>query len=467
MRLEDLVLVSVDDHVVEPPDLFDGRLSAEYAERAPKLDPQGQSASTCGRSKAPELPNIGLNAVAGRPPEEYAMDPQSFDDMRTGCYDIHDRVKDMNANGVLGSMCFPSFPQFCGQLFTRTAQHDATFADALVHAYNDWHIESWCGAYPGPVHPAVDPDDVGPREDGRRSAPRRREGLPRGDVLGEPGAPRPPVDPLGLLGPVLRGCRGMRHRRVRAHRLVVEDGDHRARRADGRADHALADQHRAGRGRLRVVEGAAEVPAPEVRAQRGRHRLDPVLPRAHRLHVRPPPLLDRAGHGRPPAEPGVRRAGDLLLDRRPGRRRDAAQDERRHDHVGVRLPALGLDVAAVARAVLEADAGRARLRRGHREDLARERDAAVQLRPVLDARRTRELHGRRAARAGRGLGREHRGPRASRRPGPARWTCSRWRRVGTSRPARVHGRPRRTTRVRREQRARRSRVERPIVRRRC
>ena len=39
-----------------------------------------------------ELPNIGLNAVAGRPPEEYAMDPTSFDDMRSGCYDIHDRV---------------------------------------------------------------------------------------------------------------------------------------------------------------------------------------------------------------------------------------------------------------------------------------------------------------------------------------------------------------------------------------
>ena len=50
------------------------------------------------------------------------MDPQSFDDMRTGCYDIHDRVKDMNANGMLGSMCFPSFPQFCGQLFARTAE---------------------------------------------------------------------------------------------------------------------------------------------------------------------------------------------------------------------------------------------------------------------------------------------------------------------------------------------------------
>ncbi len=148
MRLEDLVLVSVDDHVVEPPDLFEGRLTDDNASRAPKLI-RKESGIDVWAFEGQELPNIGLNAVAGRPPEEYAMDPQSFDDMRTGCYDIHDRVKDMNANGLLGSMCFPSFPQFCGQLFTRTAKHDEAFAEALVRAYNDWHIESWCGAYPG------------------------------------------------------------------------------------------------------------------------------------------------------------------------------------------------------------------------------------------------------------------------------------------------------------------------------
>jgi predicted TIM-barrel fold metal-dependent hydrolase len=156
MRLEDLVLVSVDDHVVEPPDLFEGRLTGDFAERAPKLI-RKESGIDVWAFEGQELPNIGLNAVAGRPPEEYAMDPQSFDDMRSGCYDIHDRVKDMNANGVLGSMCFPSFPQFCGQLFTRTAQHDTDFAEALVRAYNDWHIESWCGAYPGRFIPLAIP----------------------------------------------------------------------------------------------------------------------------------------------------------------------------------------------------------------------------------------------------------------------------------------------------------------------
>ena len=156
MHLEDMILVSVDDHVVEPPDLFEGRLSGKHADLAPKLV-RKDSGIDVWQFMGAELPNIGLNAVAGRPPEEYAMDPQSFDDMRTGCYDIHDRVKDMNANGLLGSMCFPSFPQFCGQLFDRASQKDEALAVALVQAYNDWHIESWCGAYPGRFIPLALP----------------------------------------------------------------------------------------------------------------------------------------------------------------------------------------------------------------------------------------------------------------------------------------------------------------------
>src|SRR6516164_7392084 len=145
MRLEDLILVSVDDHVVEPPDLFEGRLPQKYADVAPKLVRKEWSDHPVDvwQFMGAELPNIGLNAVAGRPPEEYAMDPQSFDDMRTGCYDIHDRVKDMNANGLLGSMCFPSFPQFCGQLFADTPDRDQ--AAAMVRAYNDWQIDEWAG----------------------------------------------------------------------------------------------------------------------------------------------------------------------------------------------------------------------------------------------------------------------------------------------------------------------------------
>ena len=60
-----------------------------------------------GCSTAAQIPNVGLNAVAGRPKEEYGIEPTAFDEMRPGCWDIAERVKDMDAGGILGSMCFP------------------------------------------------------------------------------------------------------------------------------------------------------------------------------------------------------------------------------------------------------------------------------------------------------------------------------------------------------------------------
>jgi predicted TIM-barrel fold metal-dependent hydrolase len=146
MRIEDMIMVSVDDHVVEPPDMFANHLSDKWKDRAPVVVKK-EDGTDVWQFEGREIPNIGLNAVAGRPPEEYGMEPTSFDEIRSGCYDIHDRVKDMNANGVLGSMCFPSFPQLCGQLFARAK--DKELGLALLQAYNDWHIDEWCGTYPG------------------------------------------------------------------------------------------------------------------------------------------------------------------------------------------------------------------------------------------------------------------------------------------------------------------------------
>jgi predicted TIM-barrel fold metal-dependent hydrolase len=145
MNVEDMVFISVDDHVVEPPDLFDGRLPARYADEAPKVI-RNERGDDVWTYQGNVIPNIGLNAVAGRPKEEYGVDPTSFEEMRPGCYDVHERVKDMSAGGVLASMNFPSFPSFSGRLFANTADKD--LALAVTRAYNDWHIDGWCGAYP-------------------------------------------------------------------------------------------------------------------------------------------------------------------------------------------------------------------------------------------------------------------------------------------------------------------------------
>jgi len=156
VRTEDLILVSVDDHVIEPPGMFDGRLPARYQELAPTLVHRDDG-TDFWHYNGSEIPNVGLNAVVGRPPDEYGIEPSSLAEMRPGCYDVHERVRDMSANGVLGSMCFPSFPQFCGQLFARRAATDADEALAMVRAYNDWHVDGWCGAEPGRFIPLALP----------------------------------------------------------------------------------------------------------------------------------------------------------------------------------------------------------------------------------------------------------------------------------------------------------------------
>jgi predicted TIM-barrel fold metal-dependent hydrolase len=161
MQLDDLVLVSVDDHVVEPPDLFEGHLAARWRDVAPHMVTRDDGTDVW-QYDGKEIVNIGLNAVAGRPPEEYGMEPTSLHEMRPGCYDIHERVRDMDANGVLGSMCFPSFPNLCGQLFARSKDKDAALA--IVKAYNDWHVDEWCGTYPDRFIPLMIPPLWDPEE---------------------------------------------------------------------------------------------------------------------------------------------------------------------------------------------------------------------------------------------------------------------------------------------------------------
>ena len=146
MKMNDMVLVSVDDHICEPGDLFDNQLSGKDLATAPKLmtDRNGKNFwSYQGHIR----PSVGLNAVVGRPFEEYGMEPTSLDQLRAGCYDVHARIDDMNINGIAASMCFGNSIGFDGQTFHKAP--DKVLALRHMRAYNDWHMDEWCAAYPG------------------------------------------------------------------------------------------------------------------------------------------------------------------------------------------------------------------------------------------------------------------------------------------------------------------------------
>jgi predicted TIM-barrel fold metal-dependent hydrolase len=153
MHRDDMILISVDDHIIEPPDMFVNHLPKKYRDDAPRLVHRDDGTDVW-TFRDTVIPNAALNAVAGRPKEEYGMEPQGLDEIRPGCYDVQERIKDMNAGGMLASMNFPSFPGFAARLF---ATEDPDFSLALVRAYNDWHIGEWCGAYPGRFIPMALP----------------------------------------------------------------------------------------------------------------------------------------------------------------------------------------------------------------------------------------------------------------------------------------------------------------------
>lgn len=166
-RRRKYTVISADDHVVEPPHTFEGRVPARLAERAPRVV-EGDDGGQMWVYDGQQFPNVGFNAVVGRPVSEYSFEPARFDEMRRGAWDIEARLADMDLNGVYASVNFPSFlPGFAGQRL-QLSTSDPELALACVRAWNDWHLEEWAGARPGRIIPCqlpyfLDPD-VGAQE---------------------------------------------------------------------------------------------------------------------------------------------------------------------------------------------------------------------------------------------------------------------------------------------------------------
>ena len=152
MDMNDLVIISVDDHISEPPGLFDNHLSGADLASAPKLisDKNGKDLWVYQGLK---FPSVGLNAVVGRPFDEYGMEPTSLSQLRPGVYDVHARIGDMDVNGIAASLNFGSVFDFAGGRLHKVP--DKALALKHLAAYNDWHIDEWCGAYPGRFIPCA------------------------------------------------------------------------------------------------------------------------------------------------------------------------------------------------------------------------------------------------------------------------------------------------------------------------
>ena len=165
-------IISVDDHVVEPAHVWNTWLPERFRECGPRVirqkwapfihkpgaryentvDPEGtegdawlyedrliyvqKSFVAIPQSATPDGIEGGFDRT------KMQMIATTYDEMRPGCWDPHERVKDFEANHMDGSLPFPTFPRFCGQTFMDG--NDKELGLACVRAYNDWMIEEWC-----------------------------------------------------------------------------------------------------------------------------------------------------------------------------------------------------------------------------------------------------------------------------------------------------------------------------------
>ena len=164
-------IISVDDHVVEPPHVWKDWMPSQFVDRAPRIERRGigpmvhVGGGTYEVSWDPEGPQADCwlfedlvyvhkrhVAAVGFDRDDMTMSPITYDEMRPGCYQPKARIDDMELNHVEASLCFPTFPRFCGQTFTE-ATTDRDLGMACVRAYNDWMVEEWCGDSGGRLIP--------------------------------------------------------------------------------------------------------------------------------------------------------------------------------------------------------------------------------------------------------------------------------------------------------------------------
>jgi predicted TIM-barrel fold metal-dependent hydrolase len=144
-------LFSVDDHLMEPPHTFEGRMPAKFEDRAPRVVETEEGHEVWEIDGTPYF-QVGFMAVAGRPKEDHRVEPARFDEVRRGCWDIHHRIKDMDIGGIHASVNFPSgVTGFGGTLFSE--MKDREFGLACMRAWNDWLFEEWHGSYPDRIVP--------------------------------------------------------------------------------------------------------------------------------------------------------------------------------------------------------------------------------------------------------------------------------------------------------------------------
>ena len=152
MLPNDAKLISVDDHIIEPPDTWVSRLPAKYQSVGPRIESRQSDGRDVWRFENQEVP-VMPRTVRLLPGVDEHRDAANFDEMRPGCYDPKYRLQEMDVDGVWAQLAFPNFARFAGHRFLPTK--DPTLSLLCIQAYNDMLTEHWCATDPERLIPLM------------------------------------------------------------------------------------------------------------------------------------------------------------------------------------------------------------------------------------------------------------------------------------------------------------------------
>ena len=125
-------IISADQHINEPPDLWTSRVDRRFRDRVPRMEKFEQGDAWVIEGVTDPI-NFGMNACAGLPPEEQ-RNWLSWDKVRKGGYIASERLEEMTRDGIDAALMFPTPRLSVGVITNR----DRDLQLAMVRAYNDW-----------------------------------------------------------------------------------------------------------------------------------------------------------------------------------------------------------------------------------------------------------------------------------------------------------------------------------------
>lgn len=149
-------LISSDNHVNEPRDLFIKRFPKHLQDKAPRVIAGADGGEGWSLDGTPPRRTYGLEAMAGFDKKDYRMSGLKYDDLRPGNYNGEEYLKDMEIDGLEASVVYPGF----GAIFY--VHPDKEVAAAGFTAYNDWILDEFQAADPERICGlAIAPTEVG------------------------------------------------------------------------------------------------------------------------------------------------------------------------------------------------------------------------------------------------------------------------------------------------------------------